>query len=108
LNIQAPSRIFLGGNTRTSKLVSSAINAELEKGQRLLHQRISVWKRLARVLDSFCDQEALETKSYAEDLCREFLTFSHTALSTLAGSTKTLTSSYHLTGHAETLKDSGA
>jgi hypothetical protein len=71
-----------------------------------------VWKRLARVLNSFCDQEALETKSYAKDLCREFLTFSHTALLTLAGSTKTntrtLTSSYHLTGHAETLKNSGA
>jgi hypothetical protein len=112
LNIQALSRISLGSNTRTSKLVSSAINAELEKGQRLLHQRISVWKRLARVLDSFCDQEALETRSYAEDLCREFLTFSHTALPTLAGSTKTntrtLTSSHHLTGHAETLKNSGA
>jgi hypothetical protein len=71
-----------------------------------------VWKRLACVLDSFCDQEALETRSYAEDLCREFLTFSHTAFFTLAGSTKTntrtLTSSYYLTGHAKTLKNSGA
>jgi hypothetical protein len=112
LNIQAPSRISLGSNTRTSKLVSSAINAELEKGQRLLHQRINVWKRLACVLDSFCDQEAFETRSYAKDLCCEFLTFSHTALFTLAGSTKTntrtLISSHYLTRHAETLKNSEA
>jgi hypothetical protein len=112
LNIQALSRIFLGGNTRTSKLVSSAINAELKKGQRLLHQRISVWKRLACVLNSFCDQKALETRSYAKDLCREFLIFSYTALLILTGSTKTntrtLTSFYYLTGHAKTLKNSEA
>jgi hypothetical protein len=67
-----------------------------------------VWKRLARVLDSFCDQEALETKSYAEDLCREFLTFSHTALLILTDSTKTLTFSHHFTGHTKILKDLGA
>jgi hypothetical protein len=41
-------------------------------------------------------------------LCCEFLTFSYTALSTLAGNTKTLTFSYHLTGHAKTLKNSEA
>jgi hypothetical protein len=68
-----------------------------------------VWKRLARVLDSFCDQKAFETKSYAKDLCYEFLIFSYTALFTLAGSIKTNTrtfiSSYYLTGHAETLKN---
>jgi hypothetical protein len=67
-----------------------------------------VWKQLACVLDSFCDQKALETKSYAEDLCCEFLIFSHTALFTLAGNTKTLTSFYYLIRHAKTLKDSGA
>jgi hypothetical protein len=71
-------------------------------------KRLVVCKYNSYLVDSFCDQEALETKSYAEDLCREFLTFSYTALLTLTGSTKTLTFSYHLTGHAETLKNSGA
>jgi hypothetical protein len=43
-----------------------------------------------------------------KDLCCEFLTFSHTALFTLTGSTKTLTSSHYFIRHAKTLKDSGA
>jgi hypothetical protein len=71
-----------------------------------------VWKQLAYVLNSFCDQEALKTKSYTEDLCREFLIFSYTAFFTLASSTKTntrtLTFSYYLTRHVKTLKNSEA
>jgi hypothetical protein len=64
-----------------------------------------VWKRLAYVLNSFCDQKALKTKSYAKDLCYKFLIFSYTALLILASSTKTLTFSYYLTRHTKTLKN---
>jgi hypothetical protein len=71
-----------------------------------------VWKRLAYVLDSFYNQEALETRSYVKNLCYKFLIFSHTALLILTDSTKTntktLTSSYYLTKHAKTLKNSEA
>jgi hypothetical protein len=40
-------------------------------------------------------------------LCYKFLIFSYTALFILASNTKTLTFSYYLTKHAETLKDLG-
>jgi hypothetical protein len=68
-----------------------------------------VWKRLTCVLDSFCDQEAFKTKSYAKNLCYKFLIFSYTALFILADSTKTNTRTliffYYLTRHAKTLKN---
>jgi hypothetical protein len=63
-----------------------------------------VWKQLAYVLDSFCDQKAFETKSYVKDLCYKFLIFSYTALFTLADNTKTLIFSYYLIEHVKTLK----
>jgi hypothetical protein len=40
-----------------------------------------------------------------EDLCCEFLIFSHKALFTLASNIKTLTFFHYLTRHAKTLKD---